>query len=551
MRRSEVKEAFQEFRRLKKVVDGSTLSPEDDTDARISLWNQVKLLREQVETYRESNLELLTSEEQQELDAVECARVLHTPLLRARSRSISSDKSRSREPSVSRSFEILTIPINPSAPKMSSSTSTAADEARKRLRMEEEMLEYEAECRKELSARRTLLLEKAVEEGLDVSALGFLSPSSPGRSKSAAASDELTKLLGSQRIRGNVRDAEKFGTGTEAFAKFMSRFTAEVLEVPGVSDEEKFTALCDRVKDEAKDIVDAFIYEKDKGEALEGALKELRFYFGKKVGDAQAALNAILEGKEVAANSVEQIKALTIELQKLVSYAKAQKDGSFLTLDATVLAIVRKRFPFKLKTKFSSESFKAEADGEKIDVPYLIDFLKAWYTSLNRTYGMSSLLDSKDNNATRSSPITPSVKFQKAKGSGPSGPSGPASGPAKSVPKANVAAADASRFPSRSWSNQGTSWRSGNQQGNQQGGQQWNRPRSWLSQSVSCAFCQGTHSIETCSSFLAMNVDQRRQVVFAMRRCYKCLGEGHRANQCSQYVVCNQCGQPLHHGLLH
>ena len=155
MRRSEVKEAFQEFRRLKKVVDGSTLSPEDDTDARISLWNQVKLLREQVEIYRESNLELLTSEEQQELDAVECARVLHTPLLRARSRSISSDKSRSREPSVSRSFEILTIPIDPSAPKMSSSTSTAADEARKRLRMEEEMLEFEAECRKELNTKKT------------------------------------------------------------------------------------------------------------------------------------------------------------------------------------------------------------------------------------------------------------------------------------------------------------------------------------------------------------------------------------------------------------
>ena len=75
------------------------------------------------------------------------------------------------------------------------------------------------------------------------------------------------------------------------------------------------------------------------------------------MGDAQVTLNAILEGKEVAVNSVKQIKALTIELQKLVSYAKAQRDGSFLTLDATVLAIVRKRFPFKLKTKFLSESF--------------------------------------------------------------------------------------------------------------------------------------------------------------------------------------------------
>ena len=97
------------------------------------------------------------------------------------------------------------------------------------------------------------------------------------------------------------------------------------------------------------------------------------------MGNVQAALIAILEGKEVAANLVKQIKALTINLQKLVSYAKAQKDGSFLTLDATVLTIVRKRFPFQLKTKFSSKLFESEAD-----------FLKAWYTSLNRTYGMSS-----------------------------------------------------------------------------------------------------------------------------------------------------------------
>ena len=116
-------------------------------------------------------------------------------------------------------------------------------------------------------------------------------------------------------------------------------------------------------------------------------------------------------------------------------------------------------------TKFLSESFKAEADGEKIDVPYLISFLKALCTSLNRTYGMSLVLDSKDVNVTCSSPITPSSKFQRAKSGGPT--SGP-SGPAKTVPKANLAAADATRLPSRNWSTQGASWRSGNQQGGQQ-----------------------------------------------------------------------------------
>ena len=105
-------------------------------------------------------------------------------------------------------------------------------------------------------------------------------------------------------------------------------------------------------------------------------MKELDFYYGKKVGDAQSALSKILEGKEVSANSIEQVKELSIELLRLVSYAKAQKDNSFLSLDATVLSIVKKRFSYKLKTKFSSQSLKAEADGKTIDVAYLIDFLK-------------------------------------------------------------------------------------------------------------------------------------------------------------------------------
>ena len=146
MQRSKIKETFQEFQRLKRIVDGSTLSPKDDTNAKIDLWNQVKLQHEQFEIYRKSGRELLTSEEQKDLDAVECARVLHTPMLRlrSRSRSTSSNKSRSREPSKSHSFEILTFPVDPSVLRMLSSTSTAANEARKRLRMEEE---FEADWR--------------------------------------------------------------------------------------------------------------------------------------------------------------------------------------------------------------------------------------------------------------------------------------------------------------------------------------------------------------------------------------------------------------------
>merc|ERR1712035_267219 len=164
----------------------------------------------------------------------------------------------------------------------SSGSRAKADEMKKRWKMEEEMREFERECRQEARRKREALLDQAISDGIDVSSLTFLSAplSSPDVSLSGSTvGDEITKLLGSQRIRGNVRDSKKFAHGTEAYARFRSKFASEVIDVPGASKEEKFTALCDRVKDEAKEIVDAFIYEEDKGEALDKALKELDFYY--------------------------------------------------------------------------------------------------------------------------------------------------------------------------------------------------------------------------------------------------------------------------------
>ena len=83
---------------------------------------------------------------------------------------------------------------------------------------------------------------------MDIASLEFLSTpvATPDTSLGGAAvSDELTKLLGSRRLRGNVREAEKFATGLEAYLKFRSKFTSEVVNVPGASKEEKFTTLCD------------------------------------------------------------------------------------------------------------------------------------------------------------------------------------------------------------------------------------------------------------------------------------------------------------------
>ena len=54
MRRSEVRQAFQEFLRLQSIVDAGNLEPEDNVQARVDLWEQVRILREQVDAYRQA-----------------------------------------------------------------------------------------------------------------------------------------------------------------------------------------------------------------------------------------------------------------------------------------------------------------------------------------------------------------------------------------------------------------------------------------------------------------------------------------------------------------
>ena len=99
--------------RLQSIVNTGNLEHEDSVQARVDLWEQVRILREQVEAYRQAGHELLSAEEQQALDMVQCARVLTTPYVRARSRahSRSSAGSRSRDSSVSSQFDIVDVAI--------------------------------------------------------------------------------------------------------------------------------------------------------------------------------------------------------------------------------------------------------------------------------------------------------------------------------------------------------------------------------------------------------------------------------------------------------
>ena len=79
----------------------------------------------------------------------------------------------------------------------------------------------------------------------------------------------------------------------------------------------------------------------------------LKFYYGSKKGSVQGSLTKITEGKEVSPNSVEDVKGLLLELEKLSAYAFASGEASFLELEATVVSIVKKRFAISLRSRFS------------------------------------------------------------------------------------------------------------------------------------------------------------------------------------------------------
>ena len=81
------------------------------------------------------------------------------------------------------------------------------------------------------------------------------------------------------------------------YSRFIEKFRSEVMDVPGVTDAERFVALQDRTTGEAYKMVSNYIYLTDKSQALKEALEELKFFYGKRQGKAESYLASILEGK--------------------------------------------------------------------------------------------------------------------------------------------------------------------------------------------------------------------------------------------------------------
>ena len=58
------------------------------------------------------------------------------------------------------------------------------------------------------------------------------------------------------------KDADQFHGDVLGYPRFIAKFTTDVLEVDGVTDAEKYSALQDRTRGEARKIVDTHVYLK-------------------------------------------------------------------------------------------------------------------------------------------------------------------------------------------------------------------------------------------------------------------------------------------------
>ena len=265
-----------------------------------------------------SNLSLFNSEDRAYIENAK--KRTYIPQIRRRL-SRARDRANSRSRSVSRSIlpsstessfastsESSTVQIGDPAVEVAA----AADKEKETARVWQLKLEIEAAQRNaklvkiESQEKTAAVMQAAIDEGLaaslaeivtidedDPQAVALSSTNSsfpPANSVGPFANsgtppstsvDELAKILGSQRLKSSIpKDNDRFAGGADsaaAYARFRSKFTSEVLEVNGVTDDERFIALQERTSGKAGKTVANFVYESDKSQALKKALEELDF----------------------------------------------------------------------------------------------------------------------------------------------------------------------------------------------------------------------------------------------------------------------------------
>lgn len=67
---------------------------------------------------------------------------------------------------------------------------------------------------------------------------------------------------------------------------------------------------------------------------------------------------------------------------------------------------------------------------------------------------------------------------------------------------------------------------------------------------MKCSYCEGTHSISSCTAFLQKSIDERMKVASDKKWCFNCLKPSHQLKACKSVFSCRKCNRK-HHTTLH
>ena len=276
--------------------------------------------------------------------------------------------------------------------------------------------------------------------------------------------------------------------------------------------------------------IERFLLRQDAEEALKEAIGVLKKEYGKRRTSPDEMLETLLKGEKILSKEIEAADEFVTKLENTYYLALDTKRGEEFNRKALYEEILKKKLPhyrYKWVVKWSRNE---ETGSEPLFFIDFLDYLKLAVRvekNMNRGAAWSNVNSQRENETT-------SWKDGWFGQQGRTWNADANSGVNKSA-DANSGAM-VTRIPSADMEmTEMTEINSGNVE-----------PCNELF----CQLCEETHGLMDCPTFATFNPDERSEVCFRNKLCFKCLRAGHLASKCMARIRCTVC-RGNHHELLH
>ena len=293
---------------------------------------------------------------------------------------------------------------------------------------------------------------------------------------------------------------DKFGGSALEWPRWIGLFKALVHDNAALTDTERLTHLQSCLIGEAREAVRGLLCD---GQFYEEALCELEKQFGEPAAVVRCALDSVMKLPPVAADDLNGLTRLSRSLHVAVCTLRCYQYHADLAATTNLREVLAK-LPMNLAWQWGQAEL--ELPGGPATMADLDEWLRKVVLAGRRVLAEPSAIQSASGRR----------RERQMGGQARQNNHAPA-GNSRESQRTTLSTQDASRATSL------------------------------------CVACMnGTHELQECRQFQAMSVAERHRLIRERKRCFRCLGEGHWAQQCRRRSLCEKdgcCGR--HHKLLH